>query len=832
MWVAPGPPADRVAWLFLRACKKVRWNRAGEAAVTEEGILNFGLVRRLLASWVSACLLLVAGCGGGGGGGGGDGGFRVVLNRSSVQFSFERGQSPMPVGMRATWTGQPPNSVYIGAVVEGQGIDPAIPVTLTNTHADITLRPRADLPVGQYTGRVLAFVCADPACTQPVGGTPIPIAYTVTVAQGLELTPASVALSAVENTVAPAQSLALTMPSASTTEPVVTTQYAAGSATGWLSVSRTATGYNLTGTAAALPQGVYTASVTFTPAAPHSSVTVPVTFTVGHGLVAPATALHTANAESSAASLTGTAPVNLAAGPALGWTATSNAAWLQLTTASGTTGGSLAYTIDPAGLQGLANFADHTAEVTITSSLAHVTPVTFAVTVRKRLPEVTGLGPYLLVSGRTSRVVVRGRGFSAVANVAGRLQASGLAVSNVTRISDTELTLDAAPAAATDARLSFSNALGIDGGGSTLRVVAPQAFAYAAIPSAGAKRAIVFDAQRRAVYAVNVDLNRLDRFRFDGSAWTADNLPVPEILDAGLAPDGQSLVVTATPGTLRLLDPGTLASQFTLAHPGGFVRNLTYVSPGIVTTNNGRSWLPTGNGGWNSFSYFDHATRTIQPSQLAVSGNTSYYGGPWAFASRDGERMLVVQSASISPAPPMLVLDARDSLLRVNTAGMTFTYDAPMSDDGSRVLFDWRDLRDGNLNHLGSISLTGSGYGALASALSPDGRRAYLLAYPDAAIMGYPTVLLPRVYVFDTTSITGDTVASLGHFDLAHYPTCTSQAYECSKRARTAISPDGSTLFFIGDAHLVVAPIPSGMQSAQAVPPSRSGMLRWNIGGR
>jgi hypothetical protein len=332
----------------------------------------------------------------------------------------------------------------------------------------------------------------------------------------------------------------------------------------------------------------------------------------------------------------------------------------------------------------------------------------------------------------------------------------------------------------------------------------------------------------------------VDRYRFDGGAWAVDAAPVANILDAGLAPDGQSLVVTSTPGTLRLLDPASLAPLFTLDHPGGFARNLTYVSPGIVATNNGRSWLPTGSGGWDGFSYFDHATRTVQPSQVLGNGQTSYYGGPWAFATRDGERMLVVQSASISPSPPMFYLDARDSLLRPNPAGLTFTYDAPMSDDGSRVLFDFYELRDRDFNRLGEVHLPSpSEEVSVAAALSPDGRRAYLLAYPSAAVMGYATALLPRVYVFDTTSISGGRLALVGQFDLAHYPTCRSGAYECSVRARTAISPDGGTLFFLGDAHLVVAPIPAPLQSAQAATRATASsaaqgpkMLRWDLGTR
>lgn len=43
----------------------------------------------------------------------------------------------------------------------------------------------------------------------------------------------------------------------------------------------------------------------------------------------------------------------------------------------------------------------------------------------------------------------------------------------------------------------------------------------------------------------------------------------------------------------------------------------------------------------------------------------------------------------------------------------------------------------------------------------------------------------------------------MGYFDLADYPTCADSSYECNTRALGTISPDGKTLFFIGDANLI-----------------------------
>lgn len=899
--------------------------------------MGFEAMRRLLALGVSACLLLVAGCGGGGGGSeGGGGGFRVSLSRTSVQLTLAEGEyPPASASLSATWTGQPPGNVYIGAVVEGDGIDPTIPITLSSTRADIVLNARSGLAAGRYTGRVLALVCADQACSQPVGGTPIPIAYTVVVTPGLRATPAAVALSAVsgqatgatlavqlppgeaafqatldaptpwlelgaqtstslqvsarswragtytaqiriasggrvvnvpvsytvaappggehelaltpgsltistvENAAASVRSVAVTPASWDPAGPVVSVRYA-GAASGWLTTTRTATGFDVVANALGMTQGVYTATLTFTPAAPGTPLDVPVSMTVGPGLVAPAGTVHVVGAETALATLVGTVPVQLAGGPPIAWTASATAnGWLRLTTASGTTGASLAYAIDGAGLQGLDNFADHTGTITISPALPNVTPVSFTVTLRKRLPEVTSIGPSLGLSGRTQRLVVRGRGFDSVADLSARLRSAGLPVTGVTRVSDTALTLQATPPDSLDRRLSFSNALGFDAAGATLRVIAPQTYPYAAIPSEGTKRAIVLDAHRRTVFAVNVGSNRLNRFRFDGtSSWTADHLNIANILDAGLSPDGQSLLVTSTPGALLLLDAESLSMRFSMNHAGQFPRNLLAVSPGIVSTNNGRSWLPVGDGGWNGLAYFDHATRTVQPSQVLGDGPTSYYGGPWAYASRNGERLLVVQSAGLSPAPLMLQANASDSLLRPNDQGLTFTYDAPMSDDGNVVLMDTAEVRNGSLALIGRTTIPSpSGFFGVAGAVSPDGLRAYVLAYHNTAIGTFPSAMLPKLYAFDTTSVTNGELALVGEIDVAHYPTCRSGTYECSVRARTAISPDGRTLFFVGDAHLVVQPLPTNLQSpaaatranAAGVSPRTPSMQRWDL---
>lgn len=853
---------------------------------------------------LAAIVLLAQACGGGGGGGGGDGGpgLRITLDRSSISFDYRDDGNPAAAQVVATAVGPVPNPLYVLATDEGGSLDPQIPATLTSSSATFTIRPKAGLAPATYTGRLLLSACTDPACNNRIGGTPLPVAYTVTVRPSLKLTPSALRIDAVGGQAAGAvievqlpqgvtgfslesalpDWLRATMASGrltleaqpwrsgnysttldvlaggehryvpvvlvvnpppggerdlalgATSASLVTTENARSNAqavrvdrptwapatavpwrveyasgTGWLQVTDTPQGVSLVADAATLPQGSYQATLVFEPAPPASTVRLPVSVTVGAGVLPPAPQTLTVDAESTASSLHGNWPVLGAGSSTFNWTATSNQPWLRLATASGAMGGRIDFTIDTALVAQLANFADHTATVTVTPTPATMTPVTAQLTLAKRLPEVLGVGPQLLVGGRTVTLNISGRGFGALATPAARLRVGTVTVDSVTRVNDRTLQVRLTPQVPDTPLVSVGNALGEAQPTATLRVISPQTLAYAAVPSGGNPRAIVYDAARLAVYGVNVEGETLQRFRLQNGSWVLDAVPIPQILDAGMSADGESIIVTATPGRLRLVDPATLQTTFTLDHAPGFARNLTYVSPGVVSTHDGRSWLPTGSGTWNELGYFDLRTRSVLPRPEQPNFQSTFHGGPWAAASLDGSRMVVVQSASISPAPPMLGYDPASGLLLPEASGQTFSYDMHLSTDGSRAIFDGTEVRarDGSL--IGRANLDGfPGYFGIVGLMSPEGHRAYVLA------MHSDTRIKPHVFVFDTRAVNpvSTSLTMVGHFELPDNPTCRTGAYECNIRARAAISPDGATLFFLGDQKLVVQPVDAALR--------------------
>jgi hypothetical protein len=199
--------------------------------------------------------------------------------------------------------------------------------------------------------------------------------------------------------------------------------------------------------------------------------------------------------------------------------------------------------------------------------------------------------------------------------------------------------------------------------------------------------------------------------------------------------------------------------------------------------------------------------------------------------SRNGER-LVMHQESNQNFPTLVYLDASESVLRPvpsdNPDAHQF-FTASASDDGSRILLEKDRLLDEQFATIGRVSippymlpLSHPAFKA-AAVLSPDGSRAYVLTHPSYFV-GEPTTPaspLPRVWVLDTTGDVGDApLPVLGYFELADHPSCLNDGDVCRISPAAAISLDGDTLFFVGDQLLVVAPIPSVLNTSVVVGPN------------
>nr|WP_314547405.1 hypothetical protein [uncultured Massilia sp.] len=529
----------------------------------------------------------------------------------------------------------------------------------------------------------------------------------------------------------------------------------------------------------------------------HLQVNLPISWSVQNPPVI------VAGSDSSAAGLTAQSAVNLSGTKSVQWrAAVANAPWLKLVNASGMTNAStLQVAVDPAEFAKLPNSADYTAVVAIAADAPNVPQTTVAVTLRKALADVSYVGPHTLMPGQSATVRLRGHGFSALADLS-RLDVSGLTVSNVRRVSDTEIAMTASAANPGSARFSIGNAMGLDTGSASLKIVTPAKFRYQALDSEGVKGTLRFDAERQALLVVNRDLQQVLRYGYDGTGWSASSVSLSGADDAALGPDGAALVVTTLSGRLSLRDPVTLAEQ--ASYQGASYAKGLYVSPRLAVTNDGRAWFPQGNQ-WNTMAYFDLRTR-----EFGHAG-TMYYGGPWFSLSGDGERLVFTQTSSSSPFLPVQYMDAADGVIRDNPdANLAFFYNASQNLDGSRIVLDDQEVRDNTFKVLGKLALTDGPYAGYSygSVITPDGARTYVMYFGPN--MG-PTAQ-PRIVVFDTSKAVSGTFPILGYFDVADSPTsCTPGAY-CDPRMSTAISPDGKTLFFAGNKSILVIPVPAVLQ--------------------
>jgi len=549
----------------------------------------------------------------------------------------------------------------------------------------------------------------------------------------------------------------------------------------------------------------------------NSPVVIAYSVTVNGTLVRPADVVLSVGGDTTAADLSGSVPIAVSGGPAIGWSASSSAPWLVLASSSGQTGGALNYSIDPTALASLPDGQVSSAQVTLVpTSGGSSAAVSFAVNLDKNLPQITSLAPYVQLTGQTARVILRGSGFSTVASLTSALSIQGATVNSLTLVNDTEVVAQFAPLSAGTHTVSVSNALGESTASATVLAMDAPVYAYAAIPTQGSLRSLAYDPERGSLYAANTTAQEFMSFHYSGGSWTVTSVPATGAYDVGLSLDGRSLLAasgtaTGSGSTLQRLDPGTLAPIDSTTLPGGWVPGFDTLGFGIPTTNDARTWLPTGN-----LSYVTPQSLTPIPfTPPSSSVRTDFYGGPWFAISRDGERLLITQSASVAPAPPMLYMNAADGVIRQNPAGLTFSYYFSISETGDRMLFDNTTLRDGSFNLVGAATLpTLAGqpsYYAVDGLVTPDGSRVYILAYTDG-VYNNPA-LTPRVFVFDATTPQAN-LAFLGYFDIPDYPGCKPYETGCvSNTLAGAISLDGRTLFFAGEHDLVVVPVPATLST-------------------
>ncbi|HKQ25665.1 MAG TPA: IPT/TIG domain-containing protein [Burkholderiales bacterium] len=562
---------------------------------------------------------------------------------------------------------------------------------------------------------------------------------------------------------------------------------------------------NAVPTTTALPPGTYTATVSIATATANDTIislrNATVTYTVSTLLVSPVAIDFVTTTGIQPASTTLNLDTNSAGTAWSGTIAYTSASggWLSLTApTSAVLPASVTVNADvtsiPAGV--------HTATITIhAGSTTTVVPVSLTVSD----PRVNFVSPYVGTASIPGGVIIRGFGFSSVQTGIEVLFGS-TAASSVSYVSDTEVRATYPALAAGDYPISIKNSSTTLPSRATAKlvIVDPPGYAYAPLvrnstfvtPSGVSN--LIYDAERKAVYLLDGDRKRIDRFRFiNGTGWTVDmpvslsGLGIPANTTMALSPDGTEILSTFGKSMLRI-DPSNLALLETVdatSFLGGSVfaslNQLDFANDGNAI---GTSVDNTASGG---LYRYDMLTK-----QFAVLSSQTDMANRLVVASGDRGTIFLPTFESLiqALAKPVFKLTASSLTLTQTTTLTTGSFLASADRTGSKVILlnagggptQAAMVFDSSLNPLGTLPDNPPDLHGFV--ISPDGTKAY--AYYTGANV---------IRKFDLTTMGGITEIGTGT-PIADSPG--------SFYSAMTISPDGGTLFLASNERLIVMPAP------------------------
>jgi hypothetical protein len=485
---------------------------------------------------------------------------------------------------------------------------------------------------------------------------------------------------------------------------------------------------------------------------------------------------------------------------------------LALSTGSTTWTSNIVYTFGPPGWLSVtppSGFLPQTAVLSVTSTgvgigtlSANVTftagPVTRTVPVTLTVndPGVYSVAPYIATVGVGGEVFLRGYGFSALDPSTLQVQFAGVRALTASIVSDTEIRATYAPmtpgVTPGHVGISVSDATHVipQRFGARFLVVTPPRFlpATSARPAnAGAVGNLIYDAERQAVYLMDADNNRIERYRFENN-WAPEtffygaSLGNPRL---ALVPGGDRLVKThgnsilllnaADFGSLGffdssgLLGTGAILNQIAVANDGGAVGGAFAPNSGI------------------SLYRFDVLSQRF--SELSTQSDMA---NRTIVASENGDTLVLPTFESLVPsfAKPVFIYNATSGALSQKGVSTTSTERASVSRTGARMILatDSASNPTTRVYDYDGTTLSVRGdlpTGANGFVISPDGNTAYVYYSANSTLRK-----------FDLTA---------PGFPLRASPTVAAPG---GQFAQLTISPDGGTIVLAGTLNIVVVPAP------------------------
>ncbi|WP_116807124.1 hypothetical protein [Steroidobacter cummioxidans] len=400
-------------------------------------------------------------------------------------------------------------------------------------------------------------------------------------------------------------------------------------------------------------------------------------------------------------------------------------------------------------------------------------------------PTVLSVAPYLVASGVSDTVIVRGLGLRAF-NVTGVRFGDTAATSFTVNTTGTELvaTYPALPAGDHLVHLDATNHTGPIPASVALKVRDPVGYAAAALdhlPATTAARTLVYDAERQALITVTdtPPSSSLVRYQYADGAWGAPTQVANSALDAALSADGTQLFsISATAVVTN--DPVTLAQATSVDAPSlatnSFLKNIVvgYDNRALITTS------LTTSGATQGYLY-------DPPSGIILQNGIQLNNATPAMSANGAGAVLSQGDPTLTSDVPVYLYSTPTNELNTSTVSLRQNDVVPaLNRSISRVVLNGTRVYDGSFALLGTLPDT-----TAAVVLKSDGTRAYTY---DRAAGG--------ILVYDI-SVDRDEAAytALGPVQPV--------AADPGTGLRMAITPDNGTLFVVGSARLLVQPTPA-----------------------
>ena len=396
-------------------------------------------------------------------------------------------------------------------------------------------------------------------------------------------------------------------------------------------------------------------------------------------------------------------------------------------------------------------------------------------------PHVQFIAPYIGIANHAGTFIARGQRFNENGSAI-KVNIGATVVGPIVTDSDTQVTVNypALPAGRYPVSIQGGD------GDAELVVVESAVLPYHEVDAPSTRSRILYDAERKTLYAVNSVDQEIERYQLSGTTWTTlTPYILPHPTDIALSPNGRLLVILTESGVSDVDLNQTPFVAVTRAENSD-----TFCSKAFSTfamLNDGKFIITTFLAACSGFSetqIYDVTAHTLDSGQYP----TAYAYSGIVGGSLDGSR-IYGGSNGVSPAQNIMIWNALDD--SVTTGNPSYNLSAvTVSGNASRVILQQTDVFSRSLTPTGYLPPDGISYA------SHDSTRAFVYRDDNA---------MPRLVAYDLTAAldTGATYPVAKTVNLATSPVSASGTHYVAMTS----TPDDAVVFVSGDSKIAIVPV-------------------------